>query len=256
MAKLASSSDTATPKPLNKESSDPSKWAQKSNHRSADWRECFNNYCRAHMRAKQDHGYFPKLHEYCPSKTHPRANASPASLTLQPKKPQKNAVDHASLPWTECYDHHCPAHLGAKKEWGWFPTQAKGARYRQTDLRVDAHQPKEPQKNSVDHNSLSWTVCYDGHCQAHLAAKKDWGWFPSQARYLFGNRQANGQPSQENGRPSHGQKHNGQPNSGQKKIPVTVQKTSIGSRIGKPKKYFPPTARGDILLKKDSWRSG
>ena len=178
----------------NHPTSDPSKWDAKSDHRTTGWRECFNNYCRVHLRAKQDHGYFPKLREYNPSQTHPGADASPGSSTQQPKATQPSFVHHDSPSWTMCYDHRCPTHLAAKKDWGWFPRKARSARYDLDNGQPDSNRPsaspasstRHPHTSAVDHASLSWTVCYDASCPAHLAAKKDWGWFPSHGRYVFG----------------------------------------------------------------------
>ena len=34
----------------------------------------------------------------------------------------------------------------------------------------------------VDHDSLSWTACYDDVCQVHLSDKEGKGWFPKRPR--------------------------------------------------------------------------
>ncbi|MCJ1425201.1 NACHT, LRR and PYD domains-containing protein 3 [Sticta canariensis] len=199
--------------------SDPIKWDEKIDHSTTNWRECFNHYCQAHLPAKQDNGYFPKPKEYNSSKTHPRADASTASSTTQPNVTQTTPVAHDSLSWTICYNNHCQAHLAAKKDWGWFPRKARHPRA-DASPASSTPQPNVTQTTPVTHDSLSWTICYNDHCQGHLSAKKDWGWFPRKARYVHG-RQNNSQQNKNrpnNGQQNMGPQNNDRQNNGQQNI--------------------------------------
>lgn len=121
----------------------------KTDHRTADWRECFNNYCPAHLLAKQDWGWFPTRAD--------RPYDRPAPSTRQPSTP---APSTRQTPSPQPKMPH---------------TSASSTR-----------RPKMPHTSRADHASLSWTVCYDSQCESHLAAKQDWGWFPSHCRYVYG----------------------------------------------------------------------
>ena len=105
---------------------------------------------------------------------HPRRKENVAAATRKPSKGKGKGKKKAKdLSQVECYGCHKKGHYKNK-----CPRQEQAAA-----VGCPTPEPLERGMYDVstrgcDHDSLSWTACYDDQCQVHLSEKQDSGWYP------------------------------------------------------------------------------